>query len=252
MEVQPRTLRLTLAYDGTDFVGFGLQRQGRTVQGELEAALAATLEEPVRVTPGGRTDSGVHARGQVISFHTTSRLPAEAIQRALNARLPEDVVVLEAGEAPPGFDARRCARRRHYEYRILRSRWRDPFWRRYAWHLPGDLDEVAMREASALLIGRHDFGCFATHLAEGPRPRSTERTVERAEWRREGDHLIFTVSADGFLRHMARAMVGSLVLVGQGRWSPLDLEAALRSGDRRLGGRTAPPQGLTLMRIDYD
>lgn len=251
MEVGRRTLRLTLAYDGTDFVGFGVQRRGRTVQGELEAALAATLGEAVRVTPGGRTDSGVHARGQVVSFRTTSGLAPEVIQRALNARLPEDMVVLAAEEAPPGFDARRCARRRHYEYRILRTRWRDPFWRRYAWHVPGDLDEAAMRQASALLVGRHDFGCFATHLAEGPRPRSTERTVEQAEWRREGEHLIFAVSADGFLRHMVRAMVGSLVLVGQGRWTPSDLEAALRSGDRRLGGRTAPPQGLTLVRIDY-
>lgn len=246
-----RTLRLDLAYDGTEFAGFGLQPGRRTVQGEVERALAATLGHPVRVTPGGRTDAGVHASGQVLSFRTAARLPVEALARALNARLPEDILVLDARDAPPDFDARRSARRRRYRYAIWREPLRHLWLRRYCYHYPGPLDLERMRAAAALLVGRHDFRAFASGPAEEDRPRSTVRTVESAEWTASGGFWYFDIAADGFLRQMVRAIVGTLLWAGAGRLSAEDVASILASRDRRRAGPNAPAHGLTLVGIDY-
>lgn len=247
-----RTLRLDLAYEGAGYSGFGLQPGRRTVQGVLESALAELLGEATRVTAAGRTDAGVHARGQVVSFRTGARLPAPAVARALAARLPEDVIAGPSREAEPGFDARRSARRRHYRYAIWRGERPSLCWRRYSLHLPGRLDLAAMEEAAGALVGRHDFASFVGHAARDPAERSTVRTLERATWRRNGDLLRFECSADAFARHMVRNLVGTLLCVGRGRMRPDDLPEIIARRDRRAAGPTAPPHGLTLMRVDYD
>ncbi len=246
-----RTLRLLLAYDGTAYHGFGIQPAAPTIQGVLEAALAETLGEPVRVIAGGRTDSGVHAQGQVVSLRTASRLAVDAVQRATNARLPDDVLVRDVAEAPDGFDARRSALWRRYRYTLWREAEPNLWWRRYSYHLAGPLDLAAMRRASRLLCGRHDFAAFATHQAQANRPESTVRTVHQLSWTREGGFWHCEVVADAFLRHMVRSLVGTLLLVGRGALAPRAVGDILRGRDRRLAGPTVPAHGLTLMEIAY-
>lgn len=246
-----RTIRLDLEYDGSAYAGFGLQPRRPTIQGEIERALAETLGERVRVTAAGRTDAGVHAAAQVVSFRTGSGLGVDALVRALNARLPEDVQVLAAADVPPDFDARRSALRRHYRYTIWRGDRRNLWWRRYCHHVPGPLDLAAMRAAAASLVGRHDFAAFASGLGEDPGVRSTVRTVEQAEWIEDGLLLHFAIAADAFLRHMVRAIVGTLLWVGRGRLDPPAVAAILAGRDRRRAGPNAPACGLMLVGVDY-
>ncbi len=246
-----RTLRLLLAYDGTAYQGFGIQPAAPTIQGVLERALAETLAEPVRVTAGGRTDSGVHAQGQVVSLRTTSRLAVDAVRRATNARLPDDILVRDVAEAPEGFDARRSALWRRYRYTLWREAEPNLWWRRYSYHLAAPLDLPAMRRASRRLLGRHDFAAFATHRSQASRSASTVRTVYRVAWRRDGGFWHCEVVADAFLRHMVRSIVGTLLMVGRGEIDPPAVSAILRRGDRRLAGPTVPAHGLTLMEIAY-
>ncbi len=245
-----RTLRLALEYDGTDYRGFGIQPAAPTIQGALEAALAPTLGHAVRVTAGGRTDSGVHAVGQVVSLQTSSRLDTDAVRRATNARLPRDILVRAAAEAPLEFDARRSALWRRYCYSIWRDAEPNIWWRRYCYHLAAPLDTRAMRRASRYLLGRHDFAAFATHQAQA-NPGSTIRTVYRADWHCAGALWHFEVVANGFLRHMVRSMVGTLLAVGRRELAPAEVGTILERGDRRLAGPTVPAAGLTLMQIAY-
>jgi tRNA pseudouridine38-40 synthase len=245
-----RTLRLALEYDGTDYRGFGIQPDAPTIQGVLEAALGAALDQPVRVVAGGRTDSGVHAVGQVVSLTTASAMPADVVQRATNARLPPDVYVRAVAEATAGFDARRSARWRRYRYTLWRAAAPNLWWRRYSYHLAAPLDLATMRRASRRLIGRHDFAALATHQAQNA-PSSTVRTVYSARWLVDGDFWHFEVVADAFLRHMVRSMVGTLLLAGRRELAPADVSAILASGDRRRAGPTVPAAGLTLMTIAY-
>jgi tRNA pseudouridine38-40 synthase len=245
-----RTLRLALEYDGTAYKGFGVQPAAPTVQGVLETALGATLGHPTRVVVGGRTDSGVHAVGQVVSLRTASRLDTDAVRRATNARLPADVLVRAVAEAPDGFDARRSALWRHYRYTLWRDAAPNIWWQRYSYHLAGPLDLAAMRRASRRLMGRHDFAAFATHQAQNA-PGSTVRRVIAARWRTDGGFWHFDVVADAFLRHMVRSMVGTLLLVGRGELAPGDIDSLLRQRDRRRAGPTVPAAGLTLMEIAY-
>ena len=248
----PRVIRMALEYDGTRYHGFGLQPGRLTVQAVVEAALAEVLGHAVRVTAAGRTDAGVHAGGQVLSFRTEARLPAAVISRALNAHLPEDVVAGPSEEAEPTFDARRCARRRHYRYSIWNAERPNVWLRHYSLHVAGRLDEEAMQRAAEALVGRHDFTSFIGHAAQEVRPRSPVRTIERADWRRDGDLLHFDCSADSFGRHMVRNMVGTLLRVGRSR-SEIDcVRRVLEARDRCAAGPTAPSRGLTLMRVDYD
>jgi tRNA pseudouridine38-40 synthase len=222
-----------------------------TVQGVLEEALAAALGENVRVTPAGRTDTGVHASGQVVSFATDGLLDGVALVRATNARLPSDILALRAAEMPAGFDARRDALRRHYRYVIWNAPLPNLWARHLSWHVPVRLDLAAMQGAAARLVGRHDFAAFAGQAAREPLGRSTTRTVERASWSRRGAALMFQITADAFLRHMVRAIVGTSLEVGRGRTSPDDVGAILDAADRRRAGPNAPPTGLMLVRVDY-
>lgn len=246
-----RTVRLDLAYEGTRYHGFGLQPNRRTIQEVLEEALARSLGERVRVTAAGRTDAGVHASGQVVSFTTRGRLAPPELLRAVNAHLPDDVLVHGAADVPPELDARRSALRRHYRYLIWSHRLPSLFWRRWGWHLTDRPDLAAMQKAADRLVGTHDFASFLGHRSQEPAGRTTVRTVERAAWWQDGDLIGFEITANAFLRHMVRGIVGTLVEVGRGKLDPAHLETILGAGDRRQAGPNAPPHGLILTGVDY-
>ncbi len=246
-----RTLKLTIAYDGTDLVGWQRQPAGVSVQGLLEDALAAFEGGPVTVHGAGRTDAGVHALAQVASVSLTASHDPQAIQRGLNAVLPAAVRVTEIMEAEPAFHARFAATGKIYEYRLVNAPFVSPFLARYAWHVPQRIDRGAMRDAGAALTGRHDFAAFQ---GTGSGVDETVRTLTSLEWRdgeRPETPLVITLSADGFLRHMVRNIVGTLVDIGMRRWPPEAIAGILASRDRARAGRTAPPQGLFLVAVQY-
>jgi tRNA pseudouridine38-40 synthase len=249
-ETTMRNLRLTLSYDGTDFHGWQTQPDLRTVQQTLEAAIAdLTGEQRVRVNASGRTDTGVHAIGQVVNFHTECKLAPDVILRAVNARLPQDVIVRAAEEAHPDFDANRDALRKLYRYIIHDGAIPDLFMRRYCHHTRhGHLDVAAMSRAAATLRGRQDFRCFET---EWPNRASSVRTITHLAVNRVGDWICLDVEADGFLYNMVRAIAGTLINVGRGFWPEQEVAAILASGDRTRAGPTAPALGLFLMRVTY-
>jgi len=243
-----RCLKLTLEYDGTNYVGWQRQAEGVSIQALLEDALAPFAGEPVTVHGAGRTDAGVHALGQVASVTTTAPHDPETLQRALNAVLPVDVRVLRIEEAPPGFHARFDAVSKTYEYRIVHAPFVSAFEHRYVWHVPGALDLDAMRRAAAPLQGRHDFAAFQS---TGGEVATTERTIHSIEIISSGPHLTIRVEGDGFLRHMVRAIAGTLVDIGLGRWPPSAMTEILDSRDRGRAGRAAPPTGLFLIGVAY-
>lgn len=245
-----RTYRFTLEYDGTDFEGWQRQPEGhRTVQAALEEALARVTGAPVAVTGAGRTDAGVHAAGQAASARLATRLEPDALRRALNAWLPGDVAVLELVPAPDGFDARRDARGKLYRYAIWNGPTASPLRRRRSHHRASPLDVAAMQRAAGALVGTHDFASFQ---AAGSSVRTTRRSLHRLEVRgRPGQGIDVEVEGDGFLRHMVRNLVGTLLEVGSGRRSPEDLPRVLAARQRSAAGPTAPPQGLTLVRVDF-
>jgi tRNA pseudouridine38-40 synthase len=243
--------RVTLAYDGTEFLGWQLQRPGggRTVQGVLEEALARLAGDArVAVAGAGRTDAGVHALGQVASFDLPRDIEVGELQRALNGLLPEDVRVLEAAPAPPGFHARKSAVSKVYRYELDCGGVPLPQRRRSAGHVPFPLDEGAVRETAALYLGRHDFASLAS---SGGSAKTTVRTVLRSEAAFAGTTLVYETEADGFLRKMVRSMVGGLIAAGRGALRPGDLARALEARDRRAWPAPAPARGLTLVRVSY-
>jgi tRNA pseudouridine38-40 synthase len=243
-----RTLKLVLEYDGFEYCGWQVQAGVPTIQGVLEEALATILGERVRVHGAGRTDAKVHALGQVASFRCASSIPATALQRGLNSLLPRDVVVHDAQDVPADFHARFSARGKVYAYRILNRPVRAPLRLRYVWHLPQTVDVPAMVLAGALLQGTHDFASFQ---ATGSEVKTTERTLTALTITREGDEVVLSCTANGFLRHMVRNIVGTLVEVGHGTRLPTDIERIMDGRDRRLAGATAPPQGLYLVQVLY-
>ncbi len=241
-----------MEYDGTDFCGYQTQGQGeRTVQSVLEETLRRlSPRETIAINAAGRTDTGVHALGQVISFETANGLPLERWAIALNSLLPRDLAVAHAEEAPPGFHARFAARRRTYGYLIWTRRTRSAIWNRYSLHWRRVLDVDAMRAGARLLIGAHDFAAFAR--AGGNPGMTTVRDLGRLSVRRVSGGLLVTATANGFLRSMVRNLVGALLAVGVGDLSPAALTDILESRDRSLNPvPPAAPHGLCLMRVDY-
>jgi len=242
------TYRLTLSYDGTGFCGWQVQPGLRTVQGCLQEALSQLIKAPVAVHGSGRTDTGVHALGQVCHFRAATTIPLERMTAALNARLPRDMAVLEAAQAPAGFHARFDIKEKTYRYRILNTPVRSPLLEHYAWHVPDPLAAAPMAEALERLKGTHDFAGFA---ASGSPRSTTVRTLKGAVLRQEGAELALEFTADGFLYHMVRNLAGTLVEIGLGRREPSWIDAILAGRDRRLAGKTAPPQGLYLLAVKY-
>ena len=244
-----RNLKLTIRYDGTDFFGWQTQPGRRTVQETLEAAIAEiTREERVRVNASGRTDSGVHAVGQVANVYTATKLDCPTLLKAINAKLPEDVSVREVCEVPQSFCANKDAVRKLYRYVVQDGRLQDPFMRKYAWFVRQSLDAAAMQRAGRCLLGRHDFRCFET---EWPNRLTSVRTITHLSVNRFGEFIWVDVEADGFLYNMVRAITGTLVQVGRGFWPESQVADVLTAMDRKLAGPTAPPQGLFLMRVTY-
>jgi tRNA pseudouridine38-40 synthase len=244
-------IQAVLEYDGTDYRGWQRQADARTVQSVCEATLAQVLQVPVGIVAAGRTDTGVHARGQVVHFDHATRLGTSELRRAWNARLPDDIWVARLTRARPDFHARFDARTRTYRYRLaLGERAASPFVRRYAWPIRGPLDWAGMEQATAKLLGEHDFRPFA----KGPRGGAREPGRCRlfaARWRRTAEGRALEVTADRFLRHMVRALVGVVVAVGKGRVAVSELERALAGEIPRPAVTYAPPRGLFLWRVDY-
>ncbi len=249
-----RSFKLTIAYDGTSFAGWQVQPGQRTIQAVLERALERIAGERVVVTGSGRTDAGVHAIAQVASCSLRWRDTAERLAHALNANLPDTVVVREAVDAPDGFHAIRDATGKRYRYQLQLGGTRDVFEYRYRWHLHGSLDVDRMRAAAARFVGLHDFKSFQT---SGSDRKTTTRDVracdviEQSSSTAKRIHLAVEVEANGFLYNMVRTMVGTLVEVGRGKQPPEWIDDVIAACDRDAAGQTAPPQGLFLLRVDY-
>ena len=245
-----RNLKLTLSYDGTNFNGWQTQPGYRTVQETLEKAIAKlTGEERIRVNASGRTDAGVHAVGQVANFCSNTLHPPEVLVRAINAHLPQDVVVRAAADVPEAFDANHDAVRKLYRYVIHDGPVPDPFLRRWCCQSRHPLDARAMARAAVCLRGRHDFHSFET---EWPNRMSSVRTITHLAVNRTGEYIWLDVEADGFLYNMVRAIAGTLMNVGRGHWPEPEVAAILAALDRKRAGPTAPAQGLFLMRVTYE
>ncbi|MFZ5897650.1 MAG: tRNA pseudouridine(38-40) synthase TruA [Bacillota bacterium] len=246
-----RNIKLVLAYDGTAYCGFQIQRRSGlpTIQETLEKCLASLAHTEIKVTAAGRTDAGVHARGQVVNFHTgTWNIPAERIVPALNSILPPDIVAVSAQEVPPDFHARYSAVSKTYSYTIDNGPVPSPFWRLYSYYVRHPLDERRMQEAAAFLVGEHDFSSFQ---AAGRPVRSAVRTVYKAEVTRDGHLVRLEIEGSGFLYQMVRVIAGTLIQVGLGRREPERVKEILAARSRAAAGPTAPPQGLCLEHVKY-
>ena len=244
-----RLIRLDLQYDGTDFVGWQIQKQGRSVQGELARALRAFLQEDIVPVAAGRTDAGTHAGGQVAHFRTASTHSTDVVVRALNSLLPDDVAVSSARDAAPDFHARYSAVSKRYRYRI--STTKSPLERRFVWSLHRPLDLDAMVRASSLLEGVHEFQAFCNC---DPVPASFTCNVLDTGWKSGDSEFVFEIAANRFLRHMVRIIVGTLTEIAQGRRDSEDITRLLSpttGADRREAGPTAPAHGLCLIRVNY-
>jgi tRNA pseudouridine38-40 synthase len=243
-----RRIRLTVAYDGTDFAGWQRQANAPTIQETIERALLEMTGRPTDLRGAGRTDAGVHAAGQVAHFDSDGRIPSEGFRKGLNALLPRSIAVLAADEVPPTFDARFSAMGKLYRYRIWNRETRDPLNDRYVWHHPRRLDVARMLAAAARLVGRHDFAAFRAADCER---RTTVRTLSRLDVREDHGLVSIEVEADAFLKNMVRILAGTLAHVGWGKLSPDEVAALFDRPDRRLAGQTAPARGLLMVKVDY-
>ncbi len=241
--------KVTLAYDGTRYSGFQRQLNANSVQAEVERALTVIYGRQVRISGAGRTDSGVHARGQVISFEADGRVPAESLPHAFKGLLPRDIVAWKGEKAPDDFHARFSPSRKEYCYSVDNAPLPDVFTRRYAYHFPASLDLEAMQAAAAELVGIHDFSAFRAASSD---TRGSVRKLEAAVIHASGRHLKMTFRADGFLYKMVRTMAGTLLQVGVGRFQPAMMKKILTSRCRDEAGPTAPPHGLCLEKVLYE
>lgn len=245
-----RNFKLVLEYDGSQYHGWQRQQGVLTIQEIFESQLAIIFGEPTRLRASGRTDAGVHARGQVINFYANTSLQPGEIQRGLNSLLPSDIVVLYAEEVVHAFHARFSAASKIYEYRILNRPAPSALERQFVWHIRRPLERSAMAECLEIIVGHHDFSAF---MASGSPVASTERSMYRATLEApDEDHLIFMFEANGFLRHMVRNLVGTLVEVGRGKLTREDFLGILAGKDRRLAGMTAPARGLYLVSVRHE
>lgn len=243
-------IKLTLEYDGTDYVGWQAQPNGPSIQAVMEKTLAELLGEPVSVESAGRTDAGVHALGMVVAFTTTKTLPMKAYWRGLSGMLPDDISVVAAEEVAAEFDPRRWSRGKRYRYLISNRETKSPLRRRTHWEIFAPLDLEKMREGAPHLVGRHDFSAFRASDCAAKHPVREVRKLELEE--RPDRELVITVEGTAFLKHMVRNIVGTLVEVGRGKQPPSWVGEVLRARDRTRAGVTAPAQGLTLMQVFYE
>jgi len=246
-----RKLRIVVEYDGTDFAGWQQQPGQRTVQATLEEAIREMLGESVFVRAAGRTDAGVHADAQVASFTLETAgaaIPTIGLLRGLNTLLPPDLAILEVADAPPDFDARFSAHGKVYRYTVWNHPVRSPRRARHAWHVRERVDVDAVRRAGALLVGEHDFAAFRASDCDR---RTTNRIVRRLDVITDGPELRVEIEATAFLKNMVRIVVGTLIDIGRGRLPDDTVVRMLSTGDRTIGGMTAPPQGLTLLKVSY-
>ena len=252
-----RNLKVILSYDGSDFSGWQVQPDAPTVQGTLASAIGRITGEKVLPQGSGRTDAGVHALAQVMTFVTESSVPTENFVKALNDILPPSVRVLEVEEAAPDFHARHSARAKTYRYRIYRESICPPFLARYVWHYPYPLAEEKMRQSSEFIVGEHDFTSFAAVDPERRReeaaavPLTNVRKIFSSSWERLGNELVYTVRGSGFLHHMVRNLVGTFILVGKKTLQAEDIPRILAARSRSAAGATAPASGLYLVGVEY-
>jgi tRNA pseudouridine38-40 synthase len=242
------TYKLVISYDGTAYHGYQYQENAYTVQEALEKALRKLYGEKIRVGAAGRTDAGVHARGQVVSFCAPERIPGDRLKQALNGILPKDIVIVEAGRVADGFLSRKDAKGKVYTYSIDNGSHPDVFMRNYSWHLPCHLDLEKMQKTAALFLGEHDFKAFQ---AAGSPVKTTVRTIYSLTVTRKNHFIILRFEGNGFLYKMVRRITGTLAKVGLGKREPKEVLAALTNGRRRFAGPTAPPGGLCLEKVLY-
>lgn len=247
--MESKRIRLTVAYDGTNYHGWQLQPNGITIEGELNRCLSELLGEDVRVTGASRTDSGVHALGNIAVFDTNARMPANKVAYALNQRLPGDIRIQKSDQVPSGWHPRRCVSRKTYEYKIYRAAFPLPQRRLYSLFTCHELDVEAMRKTAACLEGEHDFKSFCQVNAQ---VESTVRTIHRISIREQGPELTISVCGSGFLYNMVRIIAGTLMEAGRGRLGEKDIREILDKKDRSAAGPTAPAHGLTLISIEYE
>lgn len=243
-----KRVKLTVAYDGTDYHGWQIQNNGITIESELNRCLSELFGEQIQVIGASRTDAGVHALGNVAVFDTECRMPAEKISYALNQRLPEDIRIQRSEEVAPDWHPRRCESRKTYEYRIYRGEFPMPVKRLYSYFIYHPLDVDSMRKAAALLEGEHDFKSFCQ---TGAQVENTVRTIYSVEIEEQGAELVIRVCGSGFLYNMVRIIAGTLIEVGRGSRRPEDMTAVLQAVDRSAAGPTAPAHGLTLVRYEF-
>lgn len=245
-----RNLKVKIEYDGTNYHGFQRQTDDLpTIQQVLEEALALLLKHPVNITGAGRTDAGVHARGQVINFRTGCRIPVDRLVLAMNSLLPGDIAAVHAEEVDEGFHAQFSAKSKVYRYHIYNARVPSAFERLYSYHVPQRLDIARMTEAASFIVGEHDFTAFR---AAGSKAKTSVRNVFRLDIEHKLPHVWLTVEANGFLYNMVRIIAGTLLYVGKGKLSPEEVRGFVESGHRDDAGPTVPPQGLCLMEVKYE
>lgn len=243
-----RNIKLIVSYDGGGYHGFQRQNNAVSIQNVLEEKLAVIFRGEVKLAASGRTDTGVHAYGQVVNFFTRGTIPIDRVARAVNSLLPADIVVQSAAEAPPDFSARHSAKSKIYLYRIQQGEVLDPFLRNYAWYIRNPLDLDAMRAALAHVVGTHDFSSFQ---ASGSVTTHPVRTIYEAKCVQHGNIVEMSFFGNGFLYHMVRNLVGTLVHVGKGKTTPTRFQHILAEKDRTKAGMTAPAQGLYLWKVNY-
>lgn len=243
-----RNIKLITEYDGTNYQGWQRQKNVPTIQGNIEDAISYMMKEKIRVIAAGRTDSGVHALNQVVNFNTHSNIPPEAFVMGINSLLPPDIVVKEACGVPLDFHARYSCKSKTYDYYILNRKVPSAVYRNYSWFIPEILQLGPMKRCLELIVGRHNFSSFK---AAGGSIKDSIREIYNASLKKGGDFVCISIEANGFLRHMARNIVGTLVDVGRAKKSPAEFVAILDSQDRTLAGLTAPPQGLFLREVKY-